>query len=129
RLAGTFAAHSARPRGRSELDLLRQRQGIVDFDPEVTDGALNLRMSEKQLDRSQVTGLTVDLRRLGATQRVCAISAAVHSRALDPAMHDARVFAAPSGEADRGPGSERRRGLESLVARSAILAARRGFAP
>ena len=56
-----------------ELYLLRQRQSIVDFDPELTDGALNLRMSEKQLDRSQVAGLAVDLSRLGATQRMCAI--------------------------------------------------------
>lgn len=49
--------------------------------------------SEKQLDRTQVAGLAVDLRRLGATQRVCAIGAAVHSRALDPAVHYARVLA------------------------------------
>jgi hypothetical protein len=32
--------------------LLRQAQRIVDFDPEVADGALNFQMSEKQLDRS-----------------------------------------------------------------------------
>lgn len=89
----TAATYAARPRGRSELDLLRQRQGIVDFDPEVTDGALNLRMSEKQLNRPQITCLTVDLRRLGAAQRVRAIGAAVHSRARDPAMHDACVLA------------------------------------
>src|SRR5271165_4767965 len=50
-------------------------------------------MSEKQLDRSQVAGLAVDLRRLGATQRVRAKGAAFHPRSLDPAMHDARVLA------------------------------------
>jgi hypothetical protein len=49
---------------RSELDLLRERQGIIDFDLEVTDGALDLGMSEEQLDCSQIAGLTVDLRRL-----------------------------------------------------------------
>ncbi len=60
RLAGASATHAARSRRRSELDLLRQAQRIVDFDPEVTDGALNLRKYEKQLDRSQVAGLAVD---------------------------------------------------------------------
>jgi hypothetical protein len=42
----------ARRRRPSKFDLLRQRQGIVYFDSEVTDGALDFRMSEKQLDRA-----------------------------------------------------------------------------
>jgi hypothetical protein len=62
RLAGTFATHPARPRRPSELDLLRQGKGIIDLDPEIPDGALDLRVSEKQLDRSQIAGLAVDLR-------------------------------------------------------------------
>ena len=93
RLAGTSSTHPARPRRHSELDLLRQRQGIIDFDPEVTDGALDLRMSEKQLDRSQIAGLAVDLRRRGAAHRMRAIRAAVHPCALDPTLHDARILA------------------------------------
>jgi hypothetical protein len=32
---------------RSELDLLRQHQCVIDFDPEVTDGALDLHMSKR----------------------------------------------------------------------------------
>src|SRR5208282_2393442 len=87
-----IATRSARRRGRSELDLLRERQGIVDFDLEVTDGALNLRMSENELDRSQVAGLAVDLRRLGTAQRLRAKGAAFHPRVVDPAMRDARVL-------------------------------------
>jgi hypothetical protein len=35
------------PRGRSELDLLGEGQGIVDLNPEMADRVLNLRMSEK----------------------------------------------------------------------------------
>ncbi len=92
RLASTFATF-ARPRRRSELDLLRQRQGVIDFDPEVTDRGLDLRMSETQLNGSQIAGLAVDLRRLGAAHRMRAEGRAVHPRALDPAMHDARVLA------------------------------------
>lgn len=72
--------------------MLRQHQGIIDLYPEVTDGALDLRMFEKQLNRSQITGLAVDFCRLGAAHRVRAIRAAVHPRALDPTANDARVL-------------------------------------
>src|SRR5580704_2996532 len=50
-------------------------------------------MSEKQLNCSQIAGLAVDLRRLGAAHRVRAIRAAVHPGTLDPTVHDARVLA------------------------------------
>jgi hypothetical protein len=98
RLAGTtprgrVCATPARPHCRSELALLRERQGIIDFDPEVTDGALDLGMSEEQLDRSQIAGRTVDLRRLGTAHRMRAIGAAVHPGTLDPALYDAGVLA------------------------------------
>src|SRR5436309_2092736 len=45
---------TARHRRPSELDLLRQRQGIIGFYPKVTNGTLDLRASEKQLDNSQI---------------------------------------------------------------------------
>jgi hypothetical protein len=62
----------------SELDLLRQSQSVIDLDPKVTDRALDLSVSEKQLDRSKIASLAIDLRRIGAPHRMCAISAAVH---------------------------------------------------
>jgi class 3 adenylate cyclase len=46
---------------------------IVDLDPEIPDGALDLRVSEKQLDRSQIAGLAVDLRCLRAAHRMRAV--------------------------------------------------------
>ena len=49
----------AKPCCRSELDLLRQGQGIIDLDPEVTDGAFDLRMAEQQLHCSKVACLSV----------------------------------------------------------------------
>jgi hypothetical protein len=42
---------------RLQIDLLRQRQNIVDFDPEVADDALDLGMSKKQLGRAQIASL------------------------------------------------------------------------
>lgn len=55
--------------------------------------SLDLGMSEEQLDRSQIAGLTVDLRRLGTAHRMRAIGAAVRPGALDPALHDTGVLA------------------------------------
>jgi hypothetical protein len=89
-------AHLRHPRGgvrRLELDLLRQAQRIIDLDPKITDRALDLRVSKKQLDRSQIAGLAVDLRRLGAAQRMRAVGRALHPGTLDPAVHYARVLA------------------------------------
>ena len=49
---------------RSEFDLLCDAESVIDLDPEIPDGAFELRMSEQQLNRSKVTSLSVDLRRL-----------------------------------------------------------------
>ncbi len=53
-LAGTSGTHVGKPHRRSELNLLRQRQGVIDFDPEVTDRTLDLRMPEQNLHSAQV---------------------------------------------------------------------------
>jgi DICT domain-containing protein len=50
-----------------QLDLLRDREGVIHLDPEIANGALQLRMAEQQLYRPQVAGLLVDLRRLRST--------------------------------------------------------------
>jgi hypothetical protein len=57
---GLSAAH---PRGRRPFrgDLLGERQGIINFDPEVADGALDLGMSKKQLGRAQIASLAVGI--------------------------------------------------------------------
>ena len=39
-------------------------ESVIDLDPEIPDGAFELRMSEQKLNRSKVTSLSVDLRRL-----------------------------------------------------------------
>ena len=47
-----------------QLDLLRDREGVIDLDSEIANGALKLRVPEQQLYGPQVAGLLVDLRRL-----------------------------------------------------------------
>src|SRR5271166_7000016 len=60
---------AAPPEGRaalagSELNLLRDAEGVVDLDAEIADGAFELRMSEERLYGSQVARLPVNLSRL-----------------------------------------------------------------
>jgi hypothetical protein len=54
----------------SDIDLLRDLDCIIDLNTEVTDGALDLRMSKQQLDCTQVAGAPVDQHGLCASQRV-----------------------------------------------------------
>jgi hypothetical protein len=50
----------------SDVNLFRDRQCIVNFDAEVTNGAFDLRVTEQQLDRPEVAGPTVDQSRFRA---------------------------------------------------------------
>src|SRR5207302_4366218 len=61
----------------SELDLLRDAERVVNLDPEVSNGAFQLRMSEQKLNCPQVTRLLIDLGRLRPPHRVRATGGAV----------------------------------------------------
>ena len=50
--------------GGSELNLLRDAEGVVDLDAEIADGAFELRMSDEKRYGSQVARLPVNLSRL-----------------------------------------------------------------
>ena len=54
--------------GRSDVDLFSYGQSIVDFDAQVSDRALNLRMTEEQLHGAQIARSFVDQRGLGPAQ-------------------------------------------------------------
>jgi hypothetical protein len=96
----------ARPRRRlfsSQLDLLGNAERVADFDAEVADSALELRMPEEQLDGSQVARLLVDLRRLRPTHRMRAVGGAVQPSGLDPSMDDPCILR-PLGKVTLGRG-------------------------
>ena len=42
--------------GTSDLSLFRYREGVVDLDAEISDRALDLGVTEQELDRPQVAG-------------------------------------------------------------------------
>ena len=77
---------------RLELDLLRDAESILDLDPEVPNGALQLRMAEQELDGSQVPGFLIDLRRLGSSHRMRAICRRFEASAVYPTVNEAGVL-------------------------------------
>ncbi len=54
----------------SDLRLLRDLEGVVDLDAEVSHCRLELRMSKEQLNGTQILGTPVDQRCLGPSHRV-----------------------------------------------------------
>jgi len=79
--------------GQSEFDLLGDAESIIDLDPEIANGALQLRMPQQELDRSEIASFSIDLGCLRPAHRVGAVGGAVKPGALDPGMYDAGVLA------------------------------------
>lgn len=52
----------------SDVYLLRDLDGIVDFDAQIAHGALDLRMPKQELNGAQIAGAAVDQDRLRAPQ-------------------------------------------------------------
>ena len=90
---------SALPSG-SDVDLLGDGESIIYLDAEISDGALDLRVPQEQLDGPQVAGTPVDQGCLGSTQRMCPEEGRVQANASDPLRHQAgaAVFASSTGE-------------------------------
>src|SRR5690606_42137793 len=77
----------------SSLRLLRYLEGVVDFNPQVVDGALQFSMAKEKLHRPEVLGLTVDQRRFGPAHGVRPIAGTVESDFAYPAVNDSGVLA------------------------------------
>jgi len=50
------------------VDLLRDRERVVHFNPEIPHGAFDLRMPEQQLDCAEIACLAINQRCLGSAQ-------------------------------------------------------------
>src|SRR6516225_5285295 len=69
---------------RLKFDLLGDAERIINLDPEITHGALQLRMAEQQLHCSQIASLLVNLCWLRSAQRMRAICRAIEPGAVRP---------------------------------------------
>jgi hypothetical protein len=81
----------------SDVDLLGDRERIVDLDAEVPDRALHLGVAKEQLDRAEVPGSPIDQGRLSSTQRMSAEQRRGETDAGDPLRQQPGILA--GGEA------------------------------
>jgi hypothetical protein len=75
--------------------LFRYGERIIDFNAEIPDVALGLRMSQQQLHGTQVAGSTVDERRFGASQRVRGEKVRVEANRCNPARNRYSILLMP----------------------------------
>ena len=54
----------------SDLDLFGNGQRVINLDPEIADGAFDLRVTQQQLDSPQIAGFAIDQRRFRSAQRM-----------------------------------------------------------
>ncbi len=81
----------------SDVNLLCNGQRVIDLYAEIPDGALDLAMTQEQLDRPQVAGSSVDQSRLGPAKRMSAEERRVQAHARDSLRYQAGILA--GGEA------------------------------
>jgi len=78
--------------GSSDINVFSNFKGIVNFYAQTSDGALDLGVTEQQLYRAQVSGPLVYQCRLGSSDRVRTIQAAIQTDALQPVTQQPRVL-------------------------------------
>ena len=79
----------------SDLRLFGDLQCVVDLDPEVLHGRLQIGVPEEQPDGTKVLGAPIDQRRLGPSHGVRAVVRRVESKLIDPVPEDPRVLPRP----------------------------------
>jgi hypothetical protein len=77
----------------SQLDLLRQLQGIVDFDAKVPNGTFQFAVAEQELACAQISGLLVNQRHLCPAQTMRPVSAWLQIDHRNPLSNEAGVLA------------------------------------
>jgi hypothetical protein len=75
-----------------DVDLLGNFDRVIDLDAEIADSALNLRMSEQQLDYSRVACSAIDEHGFGSAQRVGAELGWIKPDAADPFMDQSGIL-------------------------------------
>jgi hypothetical protein len=76
----------------SDVDLLGDGKRVIDLDAEIPYRALDLGVTEKELNSPQVASVTMDQRRFGAAERVGTKIALAPGRYCDPARYQPRIL-------------------------------------
>jgi hypothetical protein len=95
----------------SDLELLGNGKRIVDIDPEIPDRALDLGVTEQELDGSEIAGSPVDHRRLRATHRMRAIGQRIEPNRPSPGSQQSCILARAHRPRPIDPAREQRLAL------------------
>jgi hypothetical protein len=77
----------------SDVHLFGDIQGVVDFDAKIANGAFDLSVTEKQLNCSQISGLSTDQYHLGSSKRMGSKECGIKPYHLLPLNQQAGVLA------------------------------------
>jgi hypothetical protein len=83
--------------GTSDVDLLSDRQCVVDFDAKIANRALDFAVAQNELNRSQIPGPPIDERRFRSPQRMRPKEAWVQSDSGNPVRYQSRVLPGRDG--------------------------------
>ena len=78
--------------GISDVNLFRYCQGIVHFDPEISDRAFELGVAKQKLDCPEIASASVDQSSFGSSERMSSENPRVQSNAANPFRNKARVL-------------------------------------
>ena len=79
--------------GNSDVDFLGDFDSVVNLDPEISDGALDLGVAEQQLNGSKIAGSPINQGRLRSAQRVRSELQRIEADARDPFADEAGILA------------------------------------
>ena len=91
---------------RSDIGLLSEFDRIINFDVEISNSALNFRMSQQELNGSQVPGSPIDQHRFGSAQRVRAKFARVQPNAGHLFLDEPSILARGQAPATTATGKQ-----------------------
>jgi len=79
--------------GISDINLFRYCEGVINFDAQISNGALDLGMPEQKLDSPEISGPPIDQGSFCASQGMCAKQPRIQPDAADPFRYEARILA------------------------------------
>ena len=77
---------------KSHLCLLRQLQGVLHLDAEISEGALKLGMAQQKLHSAQVLGPPIDQRGLGPADGMGSVRGRIKTNFLNPGIHNPSIL-------------------------------------
>lgn len=76
----------------SDIDGFGDVQGVLEINTQVAHGAVHLGVAEQELDCTKISRFPVDLRRLGASQRMRSVAAWLKTDRRHPISNEARIL-------------------------------------